>query len=347
MGMNSLKLTVCLSAFTSVVFIGNAKAEFGQYTVTDLGTTGGNYSMPYDINEAGEVVGISRVAGSNVPHAFFWRKGQPMMDLGVGHAMGLNDQHAIVGTIANGNIGVWDTESAVFPLPAKDSGIKSADLVSEVSDSRLSSKINQAGEIIAQANSGPYKGWSVRWANGNVTPLGKFNFCEGGRFSAAVNNRGVFAFTDDNNGSSGKLWSRGQISMLPLQYMDTLRYPVAMNDLGEIVTISVDYGSFYFSQISGELRTLPLTPRDINNGGYIVGGGGYGDISFKKPYAGSAEIYSIQDDEYADLNTLIPEGSGWSLGTATAINNAGQIAGVGINPNGEMHAYLLTPVKAN
>jgi hypothetical protein len=45
-----------------------------------------------------------------------------------------------------------------------------------------------------------------------------------------------------------------------------------------------------------------------------------------------------------DLNTLIPNDSGWTLTAASSINDAGQITGWGVNPNGLQHAYLLTPV---
>jgi len=46
-----------------------------------------------------------------------------------------------------------------------------------------------------------------------------------------------------------------------------------------------------------------------------------------------------------DLNDLVPANSGWKLTDAVGINKAGQIAGTGINPNGEVHAYLLTPIE--
>ena len=44
-----------------------------------------------------------------------------------------------------------------------------------------------------------------------------------------------------------------------------------------------------------------------------------------------------------DLNTLLPSGSGWTLVFANGINDAGQITGVGTNPNSETHAFLLSP----
>jgi probable HAF family extracellular repeat protein len=43
-----------------------------------------------------------------------------------------------------------------------------------------------------------------------------------------------------------------------------------------------------------------------------------------------------------DLNTLLPEKSGWTLEEARDINNRGQICGTGVL-NGRREAFLLTP----
>jgi uncharacterized membrane protein len=45
-----------------------------------------------------------------------------------------------------------------------------------------------------------------------------------------------------------------------------------------------------------------------------------------------------------DLNTLIPQTSGWVLQSATDINVWGQIVGSGTR-NGQPHGYLLTPLN--
>jgi len=45
-----------------------------------------------------------------------------------------------------------------------------------------------------------------------------------------------------------------------------------------------------------------------------------------------------------DLNSQIPSGSGWRLGVATAINDAGEIVGVGRH-NGLQRAFLLEPTS--
>ncbi|MFM6204633.1 Calx-beta domain-containing protein, partial [Planktothrix sp.] len=47
--------------------------------------------------------------------------------------------------------------------------------------------------------------------------------------------------------------------------------------------------------------------------------------------------------EMIDLNTLIPQDSGWKLTDAKDINNVGQIVGKG-TINGQEHGFLLTPV---
>lgn len=46
-----------------------------------------------------------------------------------------------------------------------------------------------------------------------------------------------------------------------------------------------------------------------------------------------------------DLNSAIPADSSWTLMFTQSINDRGQIAGWGINPGGEVHGYLLTPME--
>ena len=60
------------------------------------------FSVAYDINRAGEVVGGSTYSGAGIPHAFLWRDGEDMQDLGGGAlhdiiAHGVNNATQIVG----------------------------------------------------------------------------------------------------------------------------------------------------------------------------------------------------------------------------------------------------------
>ena len=51
-----------------------------------------------------------------------------------------------------------------------------------------------------------------------------------------------------------------------------------------------------------------------------------------------------EDNQLLDLNNLVRADSGWSLRRANDINDHGDIMGYGVSPNGETHAFLLTPV---
>ena len=50
--------------------------------MTDLGSMGGTYTYPTDINNAGQIVGFSNTA-SDEYHGFVWNAGVGMTDLGI------------------------------------------------------------------------------------------------------------------------------------------------------------------------------------------------------------------------------------------------------------------------
>jgi probable HAF family extracellular repeat protein len=70
--------------------------------MNDLGTLGGTLGMPYSMNERGQVVGESKVAGDLSGHPFLSERGKPMIDLGTlggnfGRADSINRAGHIVG----------------------------------------------------------------------------------------------------------------------------------------------------------------------------------------------------------------------------------------------------------
>jgi probable HAF family extracellular repeat protein len=69
----------------------------------DLGTFGGNFGQANWVNEAGAVVGVANYPDNITYHAFFWRKGKKIKDLGTlagdrcSWAEGMNEKGQVVG----------------------------------------------------------------------------------------------------------------------------------------------------------------------------------------------------------------------------------------------------------
>jgi probable HAF family extracellular repeat protein len=71
--------------------------------LVDIGTLGGTYGFPNWMNNRGQVVGASNIAGDQLSHAFLWDKKGGLKDLGLlsggmsGYANSINDAGEIVG----------------------------------------------------------------------------------------------------------------------------------------------------------------------------------------------------------------------------------------------------------
>jgi probable HAF family extracellular repeat protein len=74
----------------------------------------------------------------------------------------------------------------------------------------------------------------------------------------------------------------------------------------------------------------------INDSAEVVG------IAYSSSSVMHAFVYS--NGTMQDLNSLIAPDSGWTVNSAGAINDLGQIVGFGTNAAGQEHAILLTPV---
>jgi len=98
---------------------------------------------------------------------------------------------------------------------------------------------------------------------------------------------------------------------------------------------------------NGQMYAISGLTNALNNSDQVVGWSGVDCdddvLSGRRP---SREPNAIvwQNGEAADLNTLIPNDSGWHLTRADGINNHGQVVGKGIH-NGHTRAFLLTPIR--
>src|SRR5262249_49234499 len=64
-------------------------------------------------------------------------------------------------------------------------------------------------------------------------------------------------------------------------------------------------------------------------------------------FGNNPRAFIWENSSIADLNRLIPAGSGVQLTVAVGLNEAGEIAAQGVTSNGDLHAFLLIPCDEN
>ena len=129
----------------------------------------------------------------------------------------------------------------------------------------------------------------------------------------------------------------------------TFTVPAAINDAGEVVGASkVADGTVHpfiwtretgirdLGEPAGAFATGIPCCHTINNRGEAVGF----SLGANGPHA-----YLWTHGQMVDLNSAIPADSGWTLMFSESINDRGQIAGWGVNPSGEVHGFVLTPME--
>ncbi len=89
----------------------------------------------------------------------------------------------------------------------------------------------------------------------------------------------------------------------------------------------------------GTVKNMPVAaPAGINNSGQITG-------FACDPASNTCLAYVSHAGVLTDLNDLIPADSPMYLAFSYGINDAGEIAGQGVDKKtGEMHAFLATPI---
>ena len=356
-------------AFASIVAVSvcllAAVTAAQTYTITDLGVlSGDNESSGFWINDLGDVVGCSDTQTTFgypctgvVPgqRAFYWVRGKGMKQLvtlpggTVSGAIGINNAGTVVGySNLKGHdpsdffAVKWSPTGAITNLGTLSGGTSSAAF-----------QVNSAGEISGDSFLASGVVNAARWTDNKIKNIGKL---QGAIFSAglAINDNGyivgesVFSYGPPIV-SHGFLWNGSVMKDLGTLPGGKTSMANAINSNG--VAVGQSDGLQTASRwravqwnAAGKIRDLGL----LKGGTYSVAFGvnnydvvvGYGNIATNAPHA----MIWTPARGMQDLNSLIPQKSGWTLINANAINNVGQITGYG-SRNGHNHGFVLTPVN--
>ncbi|MBI3000566.1 MAG: hypothetical protein HYY46_19250 [Deltaproteobacteria bacterium] len=333
---------VTLATFIVICFAAVGIAAAQGYTITDLGTLGGDFSAAHGINNAGQVVGGAAVPDGR-ERAFIWQEGvmqevffnfapftiaTGINGLGqvVGYGFTVDREHDLAFLWLNG------VAQSLGTLP--NSAYSNANAIND-----LGQVVGSSGERRPCRNRPPPH--AFLWQNGLMQDLGTLPGSVGNCFSLTpsssangINNSGqvVGSSRSDNFGEHAFLWQNGLMQDLGPGTA------TAINNSGQVVGSS---GGHAFLWQGGMMEDLGALSGDgwssalgINGPGQVVGWSGNSGFPQR--------AFLWQSGVMQDLNNLIPPGSGWTLTQARSINDAGQIVGSG-TLNGQTRAFLLTP----
>jgi probable HAF family extracellular repeat protein len=345
------RLVVLVGLAGTIVFSvigGNARGV--QYAVTDLGTLGGTASCAFGINGSGQVVGWAYTT-TGAQHAFLWSAGT-IKDLGTVGGI----QSVAYCINSSGEVGGYCSTSngTVHAFLYSDGGpMQDFNNILGVAQSTARS-INDSGQITGGAVPSGGVQHGFLYSGDTVHDLGTLGGTR--NCGTGINNSGQVAGNSDNSDGNSRafLYSGGTMQDLGVlgEIPGGCSYANGINDGGQVVGSSNYIGGGYqhaFRTAPGQpikpdddLGTLggPFSSADaINSSGQVVG---WAQTINKYPHTYDAFLYS-DGGPMQDLNDLIDVASGWWLIEATAINDLGQIVGVG-KIGGAGHGFLLTPV---
>src|SRR3984885_10283739 len=308
------------------------------YSVTDLGPLpGGSFSVGAGINASGQVAGSSGSMGNANGDAVLYTNGVPtdLGNLGGGwsEAFQVNSSGEVVGyaPLSDGNNRCFVFRNGhLVTLPT---------LGGDWCDGFA---INDFGEVVGQSFSATNTYQGFIFSKGKMTNLGNLG-ADIETYAFGINNAHQVVGYSWNTHSEFQafLWQKGKMKSL-----GTLGGPYSVaygiNDAGQVTGYAALAGNtvnhaFLFS--GGKMTDIDTLDdglsvgMGINRLGVVVG---YRDVG------ANTSAFIFTSGAMVDLNTLIPQNSGWVLQEAKGINDAGQITGTGTF-NGNERGFLLTP----
>jgi uncharacterized protein (TIGR03437 family) len=375
--------------FCFLVLCAGAYAQPPQFTIQDLGTLPNLPACTASgLSQSGNVTGyclasaVPNLLGNPITHGFLYSKGA-MMDLGLTAQstpvpMAVNDSGVVTGAY----LSVAGPTFTATPFVIQQDG--SVTLPQGQMQDVLPFALNNAGQLagtLLQASPGAVNLFVNNSAVLYSVSSGATTILDTGAAALGINSSGTVAgalFSADGTEAAPLLWQDGK-RLYPedpggffQQYAAT-----SVNDVGGAAGLAFNInltrpmdsladayamvfnntGLYaYGAEIGGVAADGGGIATSINNSDWIVGFSTTDLPDFTLQlhailYAPESTYgaFLYADGKVYDLNTLLTNATGWHLAYATAINNAGQIAGTGIfqGPNGvEQHAFLLTPTAA-
>ena len=350
---------------------------------TDLGALPGvNDSIPTWITSNGLIAGLSEngetdpLTGFPEVRAVFWNQDGSINDLGTlggnsSQAFGINSHAQIVGAASNT---IPDPFAAVMIFPPSATQVRAflwqggsmRDLGTLGSGNDANAQgVNERGQVTGfsftdtspNATTGIPTSHPFLWQNGTMIDLGSLGGTvanPGGFFNPApsINNRGEVVGTSTLKGD--QTWHPFLWDGSVLKDLGTLGGTNGeafwLSDSGLVVgradfsPQSPNHHAFLWKNgVMTDLGVLPpclnSTAVGVNSAGQVIGD--TGDC----PGDGSPFL-SEHGEPMVDLTTLVLPGSDLTLIGAAYINERGEIAGLGMLPNGDTRAVLLVPASA-
>ncbi len=336
------------SAFITLSFACPAPAaDF--YRLTDLGGQGGYYTEALAINGQGHVAGFDS-DGLATRTAFLWTPEDGVRDLGdlpSGEnyvlALALNDAGQVAGYSGTNNVFglsrafVW-SESA---------GMQDIGHLPGSPPSSIARAINTSGQVVGRTGTEPGNFRAFQWSTERgMQYLGDLPGGTNDSRAWAINASGQIAGQSGAaTGMRAFLWTNdgGMRDLGDLPGGIDWSVALGINASGQIVGTSeaaTGPRAFLWSSDDGmqDLGDLPggddrSEAKGLNDMGQVVG------------HSGGRPFLWSRGNGMQDLNSLLDtSGAGWTLLSANATNNAGQIVGLGATADGVHRAYLLSPL---
>jgi probable HAF family extracellular repeat protein len=342
-------LLIVGSAATHNRLAARLDAQTAAYSIADLGTLGGDSSEAFGLNNLGDVVGAGTTA-AGATHAFLYRNGDTF-DLGTlpggssSYATAINDRGDIVGYGGINSFGPpfrEFTQGFVFQNGAMRAiGALYCPCTFNVRyGTSMAFAVSNAGLVFgdSQTNRQTYRGAFV-WQDATMRELDFDGALLDDAHAYGVND--IHEVVGDD-GTHAFLMHEGasrDLGVLPGHATSSAR---AVNNKGQVVGRSSDASGTPrgFLWDLGRMRDLGTLAGDaasealdVNDASDVVGRSGSADWTTTRAvlWRGGVAI---------DL-TALAGAADWILTNATAINDLGQIAGVGMH-NGRPRAFLLT-----